>query len=81
MAESFVDTFKTELVADRPWRSRSELELAIVAWVGWYNNHRLHSSLGDVPPSEFEASRDYAITGTVDLSSSFDLISFSLKAR
>ena len=23
MAESFVDTFKTELVADRVWRSRS----------------------------------------------------------
>jgi putative transposase len=75
MAESFVDTFKTELIADRVWRSRSELELAIVAWVGWYNHHRLHSSLGDVPPSEFEAPRDYAITGTVDLSSSFDLIS------
>jgi len=75
MAESFVDSFKTELVADRPWRSRSELELAIVEWVGWYNHRRLHSSLGDLPPSEFEAPRDYAITGTVDLSSSFDLIS------
>jgi putative transposase len=75
MAESFVDTFKTELVADRPWRTRSELELAIVEWVGWYNHRRLHSSLGDVPPSEFEAPRDYAITATVDLSSSFDLIS------
>ena len=74
MAESFVDTFKTELVADRPWRSRSELELAIVEWVGWYNNHRLHSSLGDIPPSEFEAPHDREITGTVDLSSSFDLI-------
>jgi putative transposase len=75
MAESFVDTFKTELVADRPWRTRSDLELAIVAWVGWYNHQRLHSSLGDVPPSEFEAPRDYAITDTVDLSSSLDLIS------
>jgi putative transposase len=75
MAESFVDTFKTELVADRVWRSRSELELAIVEWVGWYNRRRLHSSLGDVPPSEFEAPRDYAITGTLDLFSSFDLIS------
>jgi transposase InsO family protein len=73
MAESFVDTFKTELVADRAWRSRSELELAIVEWVSWYNHHRLHSSLGDVPPSEFEAPQNYAITGTVDLSSSFDL--------
>jgi putative transposase len=75
LAESFVDSFKTELVADRVWRSRSELELAIVEWVGWYNHRRLHSSLGDVPPSEFEAPRNYAITGTLDLSSSFDLIS------
>ena len=57
MAESFVDSFKTELIADRAWRSRSELELAIVEWVGWYNHRRLHSSLGDVPPSEFEAPR------------------------
>ena len=75
MAESFVDTFKTELVADRVWRSRSELELAIVVWVGWYNHQRLHSSLDDVPPSEVEAPRDYEITGTVDLSSSLNLIS------
>jgi putative transposase len=55
LAESFVDSFKTELIADRVWRSRDQLELAIVQWVGWYNQRRLHSSLGDVPPAEFEA--------------------------
>jgi putative transposase len=33
MAESFVDTFKTELIADRVWRTRTQLELAIVEWV------------------------------------------------
>jgi putative transposase len=54
MAESFVDTFKTELIADRVWRSRSQLELAIVEWVAWFNNDRLHESLGDLPPAEFE---------------------------
>jgi putative transposase len=64
MAESFVDTFKTELITDRVWRSRGQLELAIVAWVGWYNGARLHSSLGDVPPAEFEAN-EYPLTGTV----------------
>jgi hypothetical protein len=37
MAESFVDAFKTELIADRVWRTRTQLELAIVEWVGWYN--------------------------------------------
>ena len=54
MAESFVDTFKTELIADRVWRSRSQLELAVVSYVSWFNNERLHESLGDVPPAEFE---------------------------
>ena len=54
MAESFVDSFKTELIADRVWRSRSQLELAIVEWVGWFNHVRLHESLGDIPPAEFE---------------------------
>ncbi|MGI8623046.1 MAG: transposase, partial [Solirubrobacteraceae bacterium] len=54
MAESFVDTFKTELIADRVWRTRTQLELAIVAWVGWYNARRLHEALGDIPPVEFE---------------------------
>ena len=54
MAESFVDTFKTELVAHRSWRSRSQLELAVVEYVSWFNHERLHESLGDVPPVEFE---------------------------
>jgi putative transposase len=42
MAESFVDTFKTELVADRSWRTRSQLELAVVEYVSWFNHERLH---------------------------------------
>lgn len=55
MAESFVDTFKTELMSDRRFASRTALELAIVAWVAWFNDARLHESLGDIPPAEFEA--------------------------
>ena len=54
LAESFVDSFKTELVADRVWRSRSQLELAVVEYIGWFNDARLHQALGDRPPSEFE---------------------------
>ena len=54
MAESFVDTFETELVADRSWRSRSQLELAVVEYVSWFNHERLHESLGDISPVEFE---------------------------
>ncbi len=57
MAESFVDSFKTELIRDRVWQTRSQLELAVVEWVGWYNHTRLHSSLGYVPPAEYETLR------------------------
>jgi putative transposase len=55
LAESFVDSFKTELIRDRVWRTRSQLELAIVEYVAWFNDQRLHQSLGDLPPTEFEA--------------------------
>jgi len=55
LAESFVDSFKTELIADRVWRTRPQLELATVQYIGWFNHQRLHSALGDIPPAEFEA--------------------------
>jgi len=54
MAESFVDSFKTELIAERSWRSRTQLELAIVEYIAWFNHDRLHESLGDRSPAEFE---------------------------
>jgi putative transposase len=54
MAESFVDSFKTELIADRVWATRSQLELAVVEYVAWFNDERLHENLGDRPPREIE---------------------------
>ena len=54
LAESFVDSFKTELIADRVWQTRSQLELATVEYLGWFNGSRLHESLGDVSPIEYE---------------------------
>ena len=56
LAESVVDSFKTELIADRVWRTRTQLELAVVEYVGWFNHARLHGALGDIPPVEFEYS-------------------------
>ena len=53
-AESFVDSFKTELIADRVWATRSQLELAVVEHVAWFNNERIHENLGDRPPREIE---------------------------
>jgi putative transposase len=57
MAESFVDSFKTELISDRVWRGRSQLELAVVEYIGWFNNTRLHSALDYQTPAETEAAR------------------------
>ncbi|MGH2714373.1 MAG: integrase core domain-containing protein [Thermoleophilaceae bacterium] len=54
LAESFVDSFKTELIADRVRRTRAQLELAVVEYIGWFNHARLHQALGDRPPPEFE---------------------------
>ncbi len=56
MAESLVDSYKTELIRDRVWRTRTQLELSTIEWVGWYNHDRLHEALGDIPPVEFEAA-------------------------
>ena len=55
LAESFVDTIKTELIRDRVWRTRDQLELGVVEYLGWFNHDRLHESLRDIPPAEFEA--------------------------
>ena len=64
LAESFIDSYKTELIADRVWRSRAQLELATVEYVGWFNHQRLHEALGDIPPVEFE--QRHALTEPVD---------------
>jgi putative transposase len=66
LAESVIGLFKTEVVKKQgPWRTVEQLELATARWVEWYNNRRLHSSIGDVPPAEFEATY-YANSTTVD---------------
>jgi hypothetical protein len=33
LAESFVDSFKTELIADRVWCSGSQLELSVIEYI------------------------------------------------
>jgi putative transposase len=56
MAESVIGLYKTECVRhDGPWRGVDDLELGTLIWVHWFNETRLHSSIGYVPPIEFEA--------------------------
>jgi transposase InsO family protein len=40
----------------RPWRSFEAVEFATLEWVDWFNNRRLLEPIGDIPPSEAEAS-------------------------
>jgi putative transposase len=55
MAEALNGTFKAELVKlHRPWRTRHQLEIAVIEWVDWYNASRLHGEIGDIPPAEYE---------------------------
>jgi putative transposase len=66
LAESVIGLFKTEVVKKQgSWRSFEQLELATARWVDWYNNRRLHSAIGDVPPAEYDAAY-YANGTTVD---------------
>ena len=54
MAESFFSSLKRELVDASRFRTIAEARLAVFQWAVWYNRERLHSSLGNVPPEEFE---------------------------
>jgi putative transposase len=57
LAESVNALHKKELIArEGPWNGVSEVRLATARWIHWYNQVRLHSWCGDVPPLEFEQS-------------------------
>jgi putative transposase len=57
LAESTIGLFKTEIIDRRgPWRTPTDVELALLDWVPWYNERRLHSACGDIPPAEHEAA-------------------------
>ena len=56
LAESFNGLYKTELIHRRgPWRNVEHVEWETLKYIDWFNNRRIHESLGDVPPVEFEA--------------------------
>jgi putative transposase len=54
LAEAWVATYKAELVDGRRFPSFEHAEHETLAWVGFYNEERLHEELGDVPPAEYE---------------------------
>jgi putative transposase len=57
MAESFNGLYKSELIWRKgPWRNAEHVETETLAYIIWYNERRLHSTLDDVPPAEYETN-------------------------
>ena len=54
VAESFWETLKRECLQGRVFATRAEARRAIFRWINWYNTTRLHTSLNDIPPIEWE---------------------------
>jgi putative transposase len=52
--ESVNGTLKVECVHGEHFRTRGQARQAIIEYIGYYNTERRHSSLGYVPPAQFE---------------------------
>jgi putative transposase len=48
------ECIRTTVFHEGPYRTIADVEFATAGWVDWYNNRRLHSSRGNVPPVEYE---------------------------
>ncbi|GAA4850348.1 hypothetical protein GCM10023221_32290 [Luteimicrobium xylanilyticum] len=56
------ECIRTTIFSAGPYKTISEVEFATAAWVEWYNNRRLHSSLGMLTPTEYESAHYAALT-------------------
>jgi transposase InsO family protein len=55
VAESFFGTLKRELANRRRWHTRADARHDLIRWIeGWFNSHRLHSSIDYHAPAQFE---------------------------
>jgi len=62
LAETINGLYKAEVIHRRgPWRTLEAVEYATLEWVDWFNNRRLLSSIGDIPPAEAEAAFDASL--------------------
>jgi len=48
------ECIRTTVFHSGPYRTIGDVEYATAGWVDWYNNRRLHSTLGMMIPVEFE---------------------------
>ena len=55
------ECIRTTVFQDGPYKTIADVEYATAGWVDWYNNRRLHSTLGNVPPVEYEQAHYAAL--------------------
>ncbi|WP_436968611.1 integrase core domain-containing protein [Corynebacterium pseudodiphtheriticum] len=55
LAENVNGSYKNELIHRRTWADVLDVEIATFEWVNWWNESRLHQSLGYRTPAEVEA--------------------------
>ena len=53
VAEATFKIVKTEFVRNRAFATLKELQYELADYVNWFNNHRIHSSLGYLTPNEY----------------------------
>jgi putative transposase len=55
------ECIRTTVFHGGPYKTIADVEYATAGWVDWYNNRRLHSTLGNVPPIEYEQAHYAAL--------------------
>ena len=55
------EAIRTTVFHPGPFKTIVDVEYATAGWVEWYNNRRLHSTLGNVPPVEYEQAHYAAL--------------------
>ena len=55
------ECIRTTVFHDGPYKTIADVEYATAGWVDWYNVRRLHGSLGNIPPVEYEQAHYAAL--------------------
>ena len=66
LMDCVIGLYKTECVHttvfhDGPYKTLADVEYATAGWVDWYNNRRLHGTLGMMTPAEYETAHYAAL--------------------